>query len=137
MGRSVKILIVLSILAFVMYFVVVFINSFIIPLPADPLSFNILNKDNTTHNITVEIISGTGEVIFAEEYEIGPSEKIESPIITKIKGRYLIRVIMDGSIVKERYVSVASGCGPISITILPQEQYKFLKERISIAQPVI
>lgn len=53
-----------------------------------------------------------------------------TPIITKTKGRYLIRVTMDGTIVKENYVSVASGHGAFSITILP-------KERISIDQAVI
>ena len=130
MKRSIKILIVLPIFAVVVYFVIVFINSFIIPPPSEPLKFSIINKDNTTHNIYVEVVNEYRTVIFAEEYEINPSEKIVTPIITKTKGRYLIRVTMDGTIVKENYVSVASGHGAFSITILP-------KGRISIDQAVI
>lgn len=135
--RSVKTLIALSIFALVVYFAIVFINSFIISPPPKPLRFHILNKDNATHHIAVEIINESGTVIFAEEYKIKPSERIESPVIAKDRGRYLFRVIMDKDIVKERLVSAASGYGPVGITILPKEQYQFFKERISIDQSVI
>ncbi|MEA1895699.1 MAG: hypothetical protein U9N36_11000 [Euryarchaeota archaeon] len=93
--------------------------------PIEPLHFHVGTNDNVNrHNITIEIFNYNNKSIFKETYNLDPKEGIDSPGITKRRGKYTIKVTVDDEITRtskayveycgESFVDIGVGIDPIS-----------------------
>lgn len=105
------------------YYIIVFLLE-----PVEPLHFSIHNSDINKHTVTVEIFDSDNKSLFKETYEANPEKYIYSPEITKKKGEYTFKVILDNKIEKTDKAEV--GIGRLDVTIRLYE--KILGEIIPI-----
>ena len=88
-------------------------------LPVEPLHFSLGNGDDVNnHNITVEIFNSKNESIFKETYELGPKEKIGSPMITKRRGKYMFKVTLDDEITRTYKADVGQMIGGQDVVMI-------------------
>lgn len=83
----------------------------------EPLHFSIYNRDVNKHEVTIEIFDSNNNSLFKETFELGPKEAIHSPKITKRKGEYTFKVILDMEITVTYKAKVDIGRGAVHIML--------------------
>jgi len=93
--------------------------------PVEPLHFHLVNGDDINRpNITVEIFNSNNKSIFKETYNLGPKEAIDSPEITKRRGKYMFKVTLDDEITrtyKAGVGQVTGGQGVVGISVYTKD----------------
>jgi len=109
------------------------IATLLFPPDTQPLAFTIHNEDVNNHMLMVEVFNSNNKSLFNKTYEVNPGESIESPAITKKKGKYTIKVILDGKIEKTSKVGVSPDRAGILIEISDSRRSG---EKINIFQAI-
>ncbi len=123
MKKRNKLIIVIGILVLIVLLIVFrkvaiyTIATLLFPPDTQPLAFTIHNEDVNNHTLMVEVFDSNNKSLFNKTYEVNPRESIESPAITKKKGEYTIKVILDGKIEKTSKVEIGPSIARISIHI--------------------
>ena len=88
----------------------------------EPLRFSLSNKDGIKHKVTVEIFDSGNKTIFDRSYTLRARERIQSPEITKEKGSYMYKVVVDNSTTEWHNAYVGGGNCGVMITIYSDKQ---------------